>query len=131
MACSDQLYIGEWVTMQSPYSLVKKMGPQPSALNIQHSTMVVTTCLTVFMLLLVGCGGVDLNCKRYIGTFVSVRGMKGSTIQKQQQDEPTSLIWALESHLESGGGVGTRATHRMYYGYGHTIYGCIWPTQKP
>ena len=24
-----------------------------------------------------------------------------------------------------------RATHRTYYSYGHTIYGCIRPTQKP
>ena len=46
-------------------SLLTSEKDGTSGLRPQHSTTAVTTCLTDFMLLLVGCGGVDLNCERY------------------------------------------------------------------
>ena len=87
-----------------------------SLLTSEKDGTAVTTHLTIFMLLLVGCGRVDLNCERYSldpsglregaiqsswmhgcmeqrwpwrsGTSVSVGGtLKGSVIQKRQRDE--------------------------------------------
>ena len=131
-ACSDQhqgLYIGE----------CKAQGKNAESLLTSEkngtSTRGVTTCLTIFMLLLVGCAGVDLDCERYSldpsglredaiqsswmhGTALAMeerhlyqRGrdetLKVSVIRKRQRDETDKPYMGVGRCLESGGGVGT------------------------
>ena len=79
------------------------------------------------MLLLVGCGGVDLNCEMYpqpregaiqsswmhgtghggAAPLSAWEGMEGSVIQKRQWDETDEPYMGVGKCLEFGGGVGT------------------------